>query len=424
MADTSRLKVCIVAINAYPAIDDQVPGTFGGIETRSWLMARALARLPDLEVSFVVRHWAPLRQNEYEGVKLHLIRDRLFQQRDSLLSRLERTSGFPGFKLRHPHLSDAFYLPLLAGMKFLRGKNDPLRPSQLLQQIDCDLFLSFGVQSHSATVISSAHSTDRPAVLFLGSDSDLDERYMPGNNYTSVYRDSGDICYHVIQEADEILCQTPRQRELLSSRFDRNGTVIPNPIDLEQWDRLAKAPIRVPLESTPYALWVGRADPVHKQPQHLIELAKLCPEVRFLMIMNPRDDVCEARIRETAASNVQIVDRVPFSEMPALYNKASMFINTSSLEGFPNTFLQAAASAIPVLSLNVEGEFLERTQAGFCANGDLNALADHVRTLWSEPQDFSQARRYVEQHHNIEQTTRLLADSLRSTYSSWTSRTL
>ncbi|MEW4490084.1 glycosyltransferase family 4 protein [Thalassoglobus sp. JC818] len=424
MADDSRLKVCFVAINAYPAIDDQVTGTFGGIETRSWLMARALARLPELDVSFVVRHWDPLRQDEYEDVKLHLIRDRFFQKRDSLLSRVERTSGFPGFRLRHPRLSDAFYLPLLAGMKFLRGKKDPWQPSELLQQVDSDLFLSFGVQSHAATVISSAHSTKRPVVLFLGSDSDLDERYLPGNDYTSVYRDSGEVCYQVIQKADAILCQTPRQQELLSTRFHRDGTVIPNPIDLEQWDRLASDSIRISLDAVPYALWVGRADPVHKQPQHLIELAKLCPEVRFLMIMNPRDDVCESQIRETAPSNVQIVDRVSFAEMPALYKNASMLINTSSLEGFPNTFLQAAASSIPILSLNVEEEFLKRTQAGFCANGDLDALAEKVRLHWKEQQDCSQARRYVEQHHNIEQTTLMLADSLRTFFTNWTSRTL
>lgn len=409
------IKVCFVALNAYPAIDPAVAGSFGGIETRAWLFARALAEHQDFEVSFVVRHWNPLRQKVYAGVQLHLLRDRYYAVRDSLRFRLQLTSRFPWLRLRQPKLSDLFYLPLLVGLKLLRPRRDACSSSAFLKKIDADLLLTFGVQSYSATVIATAQANQRPAVLFLGSDSDLDENYLPGSDYTSVYRDQGDVCYWTIQNASAILCQTDRQRDRLEQLFQRQGNVIRNPIDLESWDRLQT--LDLPEELTGgwkrYALWVGRADAVHKRPQDLLEVARRCPEVSFLMVMNRRDDVFEAQIRAQAPENVRIVEHVPFAQMPALFSRAAVFVNTSALEGFPNTFLQAAASKVPIASLNVEDDFLKQSQSGVCAQGDLELLAQTVRQAWAGEELELRGREYIEEHHALKQQTELLAQTLK-----------
>ncbi len=41
------------------------------------------------------------------------------------------------------------------------------------ESLDADLFCCFGNQATAATAIASAHSTGRRAILFLGSDDDL-----------------------------------------------------------------------------------------------------------------------------------------------------------------------------------------------------------------------------------------------------------
>lgn len=398
--------ICFVALNALPAIDPRAPGGFGGIETRSWMLARGLAQLPEMRVSFVVRHGSALLQPEYEKVTLLLHRDRLYGVRDSLVSRLRRTQSFPWITLQQPRWSDAFWLPVLAAAKLLRPRPDPRTPLPFFQKTPADAFVTFGVQSASATVIASAHASRRPAVLVLGSDSDLDEQYVTGSNYVSVYRDRGDVCRWVLDQADAIICQTSRQQELLRKRFGRQGVLIPNPIDLHQWDRLAAQPVE-PKDIaglTRYILWVGRADGEHKRPQLVLELAARCPEVSFLMVLNPRDDVLEARIRAEAPANVRIVDRIPFERMPAVMRGAAGLVNTSSLEGFPNTYLQAPASGTPVASLVVEGEFLQRSQAGMCADGDLDRLAEVIRAAWTgQPRGFhaQAARGYVEEQHQL-----------------------
>ncbi|SFI91331.1 glycosyltransferase family 4 protein [Planctomicrobium piriforme] len=400
------IRVCCVALNAYPAIDPDVPGGIGGIETRSWMFARGLAARGDCEVTFVVRHWQPLRQPSYNGVRLKLLRDRLYAARESLALRLQRTLGFPWLKLREPRLSDALYLPLLAIRKMIVRQPDPCLPARFFEEIPADVFLTFGVQSNSATVIASAHATGRPAVLFLGSDGDLDERYLTQSNFVSVYRDSAAACKWAIENADGILCQTPSQQSKLAA-FGRTATIVPNPIDLKQWDDLLQHPRPVPEISdlNRYVLWIGRAESEHKRPLDCVELARRCPDLPFLMILNRRDDVVEAEVRRTAPSNVRIIERVSFPSIPGIMQRAAVLVNTSSLEGFPNTFLQAAATSVPVASLNVEREFLARSQAGVCADGSLDRLAQQVRELCKMPRDPAAAafaRQYVELHHSLD----------------------
>lgn len=413
------LRACFVAPNAYPAIDPRVPGVFGGVETRSWLFARGLARRPNVDVDFIVRHWQPLRQREYDGVRLHLWRDRLYPMRDSVLSRIERHQRFPWISVRDWTPALLWQIPLLAVARILRGGTpDPLRPKPLFTEQTADVFVTFGVQSNSATVIASAHATNRPAVLFLGSDGDLDPRVKAGSDFVSPYRDRGDVCQWLIEEADLILAQTPRQRTLLQQHFDRDATVIANPIDVEAWDAaLQHAPLPADT-SLPerFALWIGRAEGEHKRPQLCVELAQRCPEIPFVMVLNPRDDLLEAQIHQTAPPNVTIIPRVPPDQIAALYRRARLLVNTSSLEGFPNTYLQAALSSVPVASLVVEKLFLETSRAGLCAEGDFERCVQQVQELWKRPDPAagSTARRYVIDHHGLDAQCAKLAEVLRS----------
>jgi glycosyltransferase involved in cell wall biosynthesis len=135
-----------------------------------------------------------------------------------------------------------------------------------------------------------------------------------------------------------------------------------------------------------FVLWIGRADRHDKRPLLCLELARRCPGIPFVMIVNPRDPEIAAEVHRTRPDHVRIIERVRPAEVEGLFRGARALVNTSSVEGFPNTFLQAGKWGAPVLSLEVDPDgILQHEGCGLVAGGDLDRLANDVRTVWSDP---------------------------------------
>ncbi|MEZ6145758.1 MAG: glycosyltransferase family 4 protein [Planctomycetaceae bacterium] len=417
------MRVCVVALHALPAIDVSLNRPVGGTETRAWTFARGLAATGDVKVRFVVRADRPREPFRQENVDVIPMRDRLYSLYESVGRCIEKSPSFPGLRLRRWDWKLIWQVPILAICRLIEGKRrDPWRVDPFYVDQPVDLFCTFGVQANSARVIAAAHASGRKTVLVIGSDGDLDERYTAGSTYVSPYGDVGGVCYDILQRTDAIIAQTDIQQRWLLERFGRESTVIPNPIDLDRWDEQLQS--EIPAEMTGgldrYVLWVGRAESEHKRPELLLEVARLCPDVEFLMILNPRDRTVEERIQSEAPSNVKIVPKVPFDRMPAVFERAAVFVSTSSLEGFPNVFLQAAATGVPIASLEVCREFLESSRAGLWTDGDMTKLADFIRSNWrnrSEAREIGTCgRSYVADNHGL----RTQADRLSTFLSSVT----
>lgn len=412
------MRFCLTALNAYPVVDPLAEGPIGGVETRAWLLARGLARQSDLAVQFVVRYHQPLRLSRVEGVELVPLIDPLYPLWQTFGTCVERTAAFPWIRLRRWDWRLAWRLPRLAVDRLIRGRvyaSD--RPDPRLIQLQSDVYGTFGVQTHSAVVIRSAHAARRPAVLFLGSDGDLDPIFEAGGAARDPYGTRADVGRFILQTADLIIAQTEDQQRRVRDRFGRQAEVLPNPIDVDEWEAALRqspeASVAAGLDR--YVLWVGRAEAVHKRPQLCLEVARLCPDVSFLMILNPREAGVEEEIRRTAPANVRIVDRVPVPQMPAVFRRAALLLNTSRLEGFPNVFLQAALSGAPIASLEVGEEFLRSSGAGECFHGHVDALAAAVKQWWSHPPTTgaASAARYVRERHGLAEQAARLASLLR-----------
>lgn len=412
------LRVCLVALHAYPVVEPELARGVGGIETRAWMFARGLVRHAGADVQFVVRHSGPPRREHVDGVRIVSLVDRLYDMRAAVGMCIGRRSGFPWLKLHRWRPQLLWQFPVIAAERLLRGgAGDPWRPDPRLTAIDTDVFCTFGVQSHSATVIASARTAKKPSVLILGSDGDLDPNYGPQSTFMSPYGDRGDVCWRILQEADAIIAQTPEQQAVLRERFGRESNIIANPIDADEWDAgLSIPPLAADTAGlSRFALWIGRADAVHKRPQLCVELARLCPEIPFLLIMNLRDPRLDAELRRAAPPNVRFVTSVPFTRMPGVFSRAAVLVNTSLLEGFANTFLQAALSKVPIASLQVGSTFLEDLHCGRFANGDLARLARDVQDLWQSPpgdQELEAARQHVAREHGLPAQSGRLADLL------------
>ena len=146
----------------------------------------------------------------------------------------------------------------------------------------------------------------------------------------------------------------------------------------------------LPVSTSPprYVLWVGRCV-TWKRPLAFLDLAGRFPATEFVMIAPgyPGQEELRAQVLRRAAGlgNVTLHDFVPFDDMAGFFAHAICYVNTSDAEGFPNTFIQAARAAVPVLSLRVDpDQMLAREAMGACAAGDPAELATQLARLLAD----------------------------------------
>jgi glycosyltransferase involved in cell wall biosynthesis len=384
------MRVRFTAWHAYPLFDPRDPACVGGAETHAWQLANALAAQPGFDVHFVVRSSQRFHRRQFGDVTVWNASDSLDGIRHRVAGSV--SIGREPFRLRlhrfYPQL--VWQLPLLVAARLARGPRQPPEvPAPIYGETRADVECCFGVSAQSAAAIAAARRANAPSVLFLESNSDLDERFTPDSTYVTVHGERGNICRRALDGATQIIAQHAEQQRLLKERFGRDSVVWPNIIDLPAWDRAAAQPSAVLAKTglRRFVLWVGRADSFHKRPQLCLELARRLPDVAFLMVLNPGDEQLDREIRAAAPGNVTIVRSIPFVEMPAGLSAAALYISTGSTEyeGSPNIFLQAAASRTPVASLDVETPLIAGTGAGLCVHGDMDRLAEYIATLFANP---------------------------------------
>lgn len=155
-------------------------------------------------------------------------------------------------------------------------------------------------------------------------------------------------------------------------------------------------------------LWVARCHPV-KRPHLFLDLAGRLPGARCRMICSKQDEALwlEVRNRAAALPNVEFVESVPYREIQDHFNAARIFVNTSSHEGVPNTFIQSGLGGAAILSLAIDPDGMFRQfRAGLCAGGDFERFAAGGKRLLDNPAELAAAQeecaRFVREWHDNE----------------------
>jgi glycosyltransferase involved in cell wall biosynthesis len=105
--------------------------------------------------------------------------------------------------------------------------------------------------------------------------------------------------------------------------------------------------------------------------------------------------------------NLELEEARPREELLAELERAAAVVTTSEIEGMPNTFLEAWARGVPVLSLHVDPSgVIGRHGLGIVAGGSMERFVGAARELWSDgglrSEIGERARAYVQERHSPE----------------------
>ena len=153
-------------------------------------------------------------------------------------------------------------------------------------------------------------------------------------------------------------------------------------------------------------LWVARCEDV-KRPHLFLDLAEALPQARCRLICTPHDKELFGSVKDRASRlpNVEFVEGVPYRDIQKHFNESKIFVNTSSHEGVPNTFIHAGLGRAAIASLEIDPDrMFETFAAGVQARGDFPRLLAGVRELLADPAKLSAAAgesaRFVREWHD------------------------
>lgn len=214
-----------------------------------------------------------------------------------------------------------------------------------------------------------------------------------------------------IRRATRIVVQTRHQAQLLQENYGRAAVeVIPNfqPPATEAIDK--SGPLTV--------LWIANLKP-WKRPEAFVRLAQRLQarsDVRFVMVGAAAADNPpwqQRLLRDIeSAPNLDYVGEKSQQEVNELLSRAHIFVNTSTHEGFPNTFIQSWFRDVAVVSLDVDPDgLLEGRGLGVLARTE-TALEDRTAMLIDQPAVRAGFERRGREHartfHSMDNARRLM----------------
>jgi len=201
------------------------------------------------------------------------------------------------------------------------------------------------------------------------------------------------------QHSAHVIVQNAYQQEGLANQ-GISSTLIPSLMDLSD--------AHLTHTQKSYILWVGRSE-TWKNPHHFLDIAEHLSQYQFIMICPPsktsphlRDEV---QTRANDLPNVTFYSFVSPQNIEEFYKNASMFINTSDQEGFPNTFLQAMKYGTPLVSLSINpSNIISKYDLGFVGDGTIHETINHITTLKQNSSLYKQKAKacssYIHQFHD------------------------
>jgi glycosyltransferase involved in cell wall biosynthesis len=220
--------------------------------------------------------------------------------------------------------------------------------------------------------------------------------------------------------ADAVVVQSGDQVRLARESLPRLRDVVAIPSFCEPPDEADAGEAGAGAAEPDAFLWIGRLTAV-KDPQRFLDLAAALPDAHFVLIPVPGSaaPVDSREVREAARDlpNLTVSDPLPHRELMGLVARAAAIVNTSTVEGLPNVFLEAWARGVPVLTLRCDPDsVVAARELGVAADGSWDRFVAGARELWDTRHERAElsrrTRAYIEEVHSIDAVAARWADVL------------
>jgi len=361
---TASARICFVAPAAWPflsgANDIEV---IGGAEVQQGILARALAAAGH-SVSMIT-----LDYGQQDGVEVGGIR---------CYKTHTPEEGLPVLRYITPRLTS-----------FWRA----------LHRAGADVYYTRSASHITAFVAEYCRQNGRKSIYAGASDAD----FIPGQEPIRFGRDRW-LFRRGLARTNAVIVQNGHQYATCKTNHGLTPLLIPS----------CYAPqANTSADRAGHVLWVGSIVE-RKRPELCLRLAREMPHLKFVMIGGASPDADSRsfyrKIATAARSlpNLEFLGFLPYRQTERYFDRSRVFLNTSRIEGFPNTFLQAWARGLPTVSFVDTGSregghpVCNTVQTTAEARAEIHHLmTDDVR--WKHASDI--CRSHFSAHHSLEAVT-------------------
>lgn len=348
-------KICFVGLENLPVLAREYNHHgIGGEQVQQTLLATAFAKR-GYEVSMVTADYGQRDGEVWRGVRVH--------------KAYRSNSGIPIFRFLHPRWTKTW---------------------AALKRANADVYYTSCAGMMVGLIAIFCRIYGRGLVFRLASNRDVDP-LLTGIRYI---RDKKLYLYG-LKASNVVLSQHKYQQELLYHHFGVCSNI-------------AEMVVDPPVKNLPLSLrdipvlWVSNLRNL-KRPELMLEVAKQLTHWHHHMIGGPQKgshDLFDVIVQGAAhIPNLTFHGQIPYHDVGDFYDRSRLFVNTSDVEGFPNSYLQSWRRGVPVVAFFDPDGLIAREGLGFVV-ASVEEMSKVINRILMDEKEWNlisdRCRRYME----------------------------
>lgn len=339
MAPSSGLRVCFIGMGNLPVLAREYNHhPIGGEQVQQTLLAKAFAR-HGYDVSMITADYGQTDGQVWDGVRTV----KAFAMRE----------GLPVVRFFHPRWSGVW---------------------QAMTRARAEVFYTSCGGAIVGQIAMYCRRHGKRMVFRVASDADCDSS-LPLIKY---WRDKK-LYEYGLRRADEVLVQSRFQQEQLRKNFGVESSIAGMLVE-------GSAHLRNFEERDLPVAWINNFRTL-KRPELLVEAAAHLSQTQFHMIGGAAPGFeryyAEFVDRARPLNNVSVHGQVPYHQINEFYDRARIYVSTSHIEGFPNSYLQAWMRGTPVVAYFDPDALIARKGLGLTVTTQAQ-LIEAIRSLTTD----------------------------------------